>query len=81
MRTLQIGNVTITGIVERDGPWRRPEDMFPAYDPDVGQRHLALLDREVFDPVSVIGPPTAADLERCRELGATVAAGLTLDAD
>jgi glyoxylase-like metal-dependent hydrolase (beta-lactamase superfamily II) len=52
MRTLQIGNVTITGIVERDGPWRRPEDMFPAYDPEVGRRHLALLDPEVFDPVS-----------------------------
>jgi hypothetical protein len=31
MRALEIGNVTITSIVERDGPWRRPEDMFPAY--------------------------------------------------
>ena len=52
MRALEIGNVTITSIVERDGPWRRPEDMFPAYDPDVGRRHLAELDPEVFDPVS-----------------------------
>ena len=52
MRALEIGNVTITSIVERDGPWRRPEEMFPAYDPDAGRRHLAELDPEVFDPVS-----------------------------
>jgi glyoxylase-like metal-dependent hydrolase (beta-lactamase superfamily II) len=52
MRALEIGNVTITSIVERDGPWRRPEDMFPAFDPDAGRRHLAELDPEVFDPVS-----------------------------
>ena len=52
MRTLKIGDVTITSIIERDGPWRRPEDMFPAYDPDIGRRHLGELDREVFDPVS-----------------------------
>ncbi len=31
MRTLEIGDVTITSIIERDGPWRRPEEMFPAY--------------------------------------------------
>ena len=33
MQTLNIGDVTITSIIERDGPWRKPEDMFPAYDP------------------------------------------------
>ena len=52
MQTLRIGDVTITSIIERDGPWRRPEDMFPAYDPVTGKRHLAELDPEVFDPVS-----------------------------
>jgi hypothetical protein len=52
MRRLAIGDVTITSIVERDGPWRRPEDMFPAYDPTIGKRHLAELDPEVFDPGS-----------------------------
>jgi multimeric flavodoxin WrbA len=35
--------------------------------------------REVQAPVSVIGPPTRADLEACWELGAAVAAGLALD--
>ncbi|HWS08177.1 MAG TPA: MBL fold metallo-hydrolase, partial [Xanthobacteraceae bacterium] len=52
MRQLSIGDVTITSIIERDGPWRKPEEMFPAYDPDIGRRHLAALDPEVFDPVS-----------------------------
>jgi hypothetical protein len=36
VRTLKIGDVTITG--ERDGPWRKPEEMFPAYDPAIGRR-------------------------------------------
>jgi multimeric flavodoxin WrbA len=35
--------------------------------------------RGVQAPVSVIGPPTSADLEACWELGAAVAAGLALD--
>ena len=52
MKTVQIGDVTITSIVERDGPWRKPEDMFPAYDPEVGKRHLAGLEPEMFDVAS-----------------------------
>lgn len=32
--------------------------------------------REIADPVLVISEPKAADIERCRELGATLAAGL-----
>jgi multimeric flavodoxin WrbA len=34
--------------------------------------------RRVQQPVSVIGAPTAADLDACRELGAAVGAGLLL---
>ena len=34
MHTLKIGDVTITSIIERDGPWRKTKDMFPAYDPE-----------------------------------------------
>jgi len=52
MHTLEIGDVTITSIIERDGPWRRPEEMFPAYEPDIGKRHLAELEPFVFDPAS-----------------------------
>ncbi|HVY18035.1 MAG TPA: MBL fold metallo-hydrolase [Rhodopila sp.] len=49
MKTLQFGDVTITSIIERDGPWRKPGDMFPAYTEEVAQKHLATLDPEVFD--------------------------------
>src|SRR5437764_11329940 len=52
MRTIEIGGVTITSIVERDGPWRSPQEMFPAYDRAVGQRHLKELDDFVFDVAS-----------------------------
>ncbi len=52
MPGLAIGDVTITSIVEREGPWRRPEDMFPAYDANTGRRHLADLDPVVFDAAS-----------------------------
>jgi glyoxylase-like metal-dependent hydrolase (beta-lactamase superfamily II) len=52
MQTLTIGDVTITSIIERDGPWRTPQDMFPDYDPTVGRQHLAELDPVVFDPTS-----------------------------
>jgi hypothetical protein len=52
MKRLSIGDVTIISIIERDGPWRTPQEMFPAYDPIIGKRHLAELDPEVFDPAS-----------------------------
>ena len=52
MRPLRIGDVDITSIVERDGPWRRPADMFLAYDEAKGARHLAELDPVVFDAAS-----------------------------
>ena len=44
MKTLKVGEITITSLIERDGPWRTPEVMFPAYDPEIGRRHLAELD-------------------------------------
>ena len=52
MKTLKVGEITITSLIERDGPWRTPEAMFPAYDPEIGRRHLAELDPIVFDPAS-----------------------------
>jgi glyoxylase-like metal-dependent hydrolase (beta-lactamase superfamily II) len=44
MKTLKVGEITITSLIERDGPWRKPEAMFPAYDPEVGPRHTILID-------------------------------------
>ncbi len=52
MNKLAVGDVTITSIIERDGPWRKPQDMFPAYDPDICKRHLAELEPEMFDAAS-----------------------------
>jgi glyoxylase-like metal-dependent hydrolase (beta-lactamase superfamily II) len=52
MQTVTIGDVTISSIIERDGPWRKPEDMFPTYDPAIGRKHLAELDPVVFDAAS-----------------------------
>jgi hypothetical protein len=52
MKALEIGDVTITSLIERDGPWRTPEYMFLAYDPEIGRQHLAELDPIVFDPTS-----------------------------
>ena len=50
--TIRVKDVTITRINERDGPWRKPEDMFPTYDPVAGKRFLAKMDPVVFDPAS-----------------------------
>jgi NAD(P)H-dependent FMN reductase len=35
--------------------------------------------RRAYEPVTVLGPPSPRELDACRELGATLAAGLTLD--
>ena len=52
MKTLQIGDVSITSLIERDGPWRRPVDMFPSYDHEVAREHLRSIEPETYDPVS-----------------------------
>jgi len=52
MKQIQIGDATITSIIERDGPWRRPQDFFPKYDRDVAYRHFAEMPDFVFDKAS-----------------------------
>ena len=49
MHEITIGDVTITSIVERAGPWRAPKDMFPAYTAEVGEAHLAGMDPVSYD--------------------------------
>ena len=41
MKQLRIGDITIDAVIEREGPWRRPQDFFPTYDDAVFKRHLA----------------------------------------
>ena len=52
MRQIRIGDITIDAVIEREGPWRRPQDFFPAYDEATFQRHLPVMEPEVFDPAS-----------------------------
>jgi hypothetical protein len=47
---LRIGDITIDAVIEREGPWRRPQDFFPAYDEATFKRHLPTMEPEVFDP-------------------------------
>ena len=49
MKQLRIGDITIDAVIEREGPWRRPQDFFPAYDEGVFRRHLPTMEPEVFD--------------------------------
>ena len=58
MKQIRIGDVTIDAIVEREGPWRRAVDFFPAYDEDVFRRHLETMEPEVFDASSGLMPFT-----------------------
>ena len=49
MKQIRIGDITIDAVIEREGPWRRPQDFFPAYDDAVFKRHLPTMEPEVFD--------------------------------
>src|SRR3954451_13859011 len=49
MKQLRIGDITIDAVIEREGPWRRPQDFFPAYDEAVFRHHLPSIEPEVFD--------------------------------
>ena len=49
MKQLRIGDITIDAVIEREGPWRRPQDFFPAYDEAVFKHHLPTMEPEVFD--------------------------------
>lgn len=52
MRQIKIGDVTIDAVIERDGPWRKPKDFFPAFDAAKFDAHLPHLEPEVFDPAT-----------------------------
>src|SRR5690349_2830587 len=52
MKQLRIGDVTIDAVIEREGPWRRPQDFFRDYDDAVFKHHLKTMEPEVFDTES-----------------------------
>ena len=49
---IRIGDVLVSSIVERDGPWRKPELMFPTCDPALARHHLLLMDPILYDAAS-----------------------------
>jgi glyoxylase-like metal-dependent hydrolase (beta-lactamase superfamily II) len=49
MRQIRIGDITIDAVIERDGPWRRPQDFFPMYDEAIFKGHLPSMEPEFFD--------------------------------
>ena len=49
MKQIRIGDITIDAVIEREGPWRRPQDFFPTYDDAVFKHHLKTMEPEVFD--------------------------------
>jgi glyoxylase-like metal-dependent hydrolase (beta-lactamase superfamily II) len=51
MKQIRIGDITIDAVIEREGPWRRPQDFFAPYDEAVFKHHLKTMEPEVFDSV------------------------------
>ena len=49
MKPLALGDVTVTWIVERDGPWRAPEVMYPTCDKETALAHLKTMEPYVYD--------------------------------
>jgi glyoxylase-like metal-dependent hydrolase (beta-lactamase superfamily II) len=49
MRRLQVGDVSITSIIERDGPWRSAESMFPTAPPGAVNALLPKMDPRTYE--------------------------------
>lgn len=50
MKRLQVGDVSITSIIERDGPWRVAETMFPGAPPGAAHALLPQMDPRTWEP-------------------------------
>jgi glyoxylase-like metal-dependent hydrolase (beta-lactamase superfamily II) len=58
MKPLTVGDVAIAAIIEREGPWRRPEDYFPQVPAETLAARLAELEPNLFDAASGMLPIT-----------------------
>ena len=52
LQSFPIGDVTVTRIIERDGPWHEPLHMYPDADADTVERHLAAMPEFAADRTS-----------------------------
>ena len=42
MKPIAIGDIRVSSIIERDGPWRHPADFYPDIDPAYARQRLLL---------------------------------------
>ena len=49
MKPIAIGDIRVSSIIERDGPWRHPEGYFPDLDPALVRARLGELEPFVYD--------------------------------
>lgn len=49
MKPVVIGDVAVSSIIERDGPWRRPAEMYSHVDPALARARLLELEPFVYD--------------------------------
>src|SRR6185437_610630 len=54
MRPFQLGDFSISSIIEREGPIRTPAVMFPTSDPQLAARHLGEIGTNTWSPTSGI---------------------------
>jgi glyoxylase-like metal-dependent hydrolase (beta-lactamase superfamily II) len=52
MRQIRIGDITIDAVIEREGPWRKPDAFFPAFDKATFEAHVPSMEPEVYDPAT-----------------------------
>ena len=52
MRQIRIGEITIDAVIEREGPWRKPADFFPAFDQATFDAHIPSMEPEVSAPAT-----------------------------
>ena len=49
MKPISVGDIGVSSIIERDGPWRHPEGYFPDIDPALVRARLGELEPFVYD--------------------------------
>ena len=54
MRPFQVGDFSVSSIIEREGPIRTPAVMFPTSDPQLAARHLSEIGANTWSPTSGI---------------------------
>jgi glyoxylase-like metal-dependent hydrolase (beta-lactamase superfamily II) len=49
MKAISVGDIAVSSIIERDGPWRPPAEYFPQIDPALARARLLELEPFVYD--------------------------------